>query len=491
MSNTIKIVINWTKLMIALALMCLMFSFSAMAQDNPNKPLDQEEVEALINQLKEGLPELIDDEDAVNEIVGKWESREDLVGKTGEQALKMLFADVRSVVNDKEKLDAVWSNWTESREEEEESEGEEDKAQKQNVPQKPVETEQNKAGEEEEVGEEDWSTIDDSRKLNAQDVSLILADLQDELSDFIDNQAQIAAIVNKWRARKDLVGKTKADVTALLYADVKSIVKDKVTLDDIEDSWKVSDAITAPSATKQQQEALENLPKIINERAEKNLEIWRDNFQKFLLLGKIQEYDAEAVAGIYLMVKSDKEGEALGFALEGAVAFKKIQNRNLLPAEIKQMEELTLKLIGCESNCAAERQKLKKHGEAVLIKVLQPVFFATLLTDKNNMEKFLGGVVKEVYQGYQSMEFYDPYKLEAECRKNGGDELGCFESTYFGMVGYGIFGKQANERVHVDKKSIDLMNRWIKERLAEYKFNSKFECVKTETSSCGSLKPRR
>ena len=74
--------------------------------------------------------------------------------------------------------------------------------------------------------------MDDSRKLNAQNVSLMMEDLQEELSDYIDNQAQIAAIVKKWRARKDLVGKTKADVTALLYADVKSIVKDKETLDD-------------------------------------------------------------------------------------------------------------------------------------------------------------------------------------------------------------------------------------------------------------------
>ena len=85
----IKLGINWTKSGIALALLCAVFSFSAMAQDNPNKPLGQEEVEALINHLKEGLPELIDDEDAVNEIVEKWENREDLAGKIGEQVLKI------------------------------------------------------------------------------------------------------------------------------------------------------------------------------------------------------------------------------------------------------------------------------------------------------------------------------------------------------------------------------------------------------------------
>ena len=143
-----------------------------------------------------------------------------MAGKTWAQILGLLFADVKSVVRDAETQKSIWDAWTAA----DQSETEE--------------------------ADEDWSTMDDSRKLNAQNVSWMLEDLQDELSDFIDNQAQIAAIVKKWRARKDLTGKTKADVTALLYADVRSIVKDKQTLDDIEDSWKVSDAITNPSATK-------------------------------------------------------------------------------------------------------------------------------------------------------------------------------------------------------------------------------------------------
>ena len=454
--------INWTKLVIALALLCAVFGFSVMAQDNSDEPLDEGSAAALVEELANGLPDLIEDEEQVTAITGKWEAREDLAGKTRTQILGLLFADVKSVVRDAEAQKNIWDTWNGAADE----------------------------SEEEEADEEDWSTMDDSRKLNAQNVSLMMEDMQDELSDFIENQAQIAAIVKKWQARKDLVGKTKADVTALLYADVKSIVKDKETLDGIEDSWKVSDAITVPSATKQQQEALEVLKKLVFERAEKNLEAWRNNFQ-MLQLGRIQEYDPEAVAGIHLMLESDKPADAWVFALEGIVAFNKIKNRNILPAELKQMEELTLKLLACGSNCAAEHEKLKKHGGAVLIKVLQPVLFGALLGVNNNMEKFLGGVVKEVYQGYQSLEFYDPYKFEAECRKNGGSELGCFESTYYGMFGYGIFGKQADERVHIDKKSVDLMNRWIKERLAQYQFNSKFECVKTETSSCGSLKSKR
>ena len=285
--------ISWTKLVIAIGLLCAVFGFSVTAQNNPNQTLDEESVAELVEELANELADLIEDEDQVAAITEKWESREDLEGKTRTQILGLLFADVKSVVRDAETQKNIWDTWTGAAR---------------------TETE-------EEEADEDWSTMDNSRKLNAQNVSWMLEDLQDELSDYIENQAQVAAIVKKWRARKDLVGKTKADVTALLYADVKSIVKDKETLDNIEDSWKVSD--------------------------------------------------------------------------------------------------------------------------------------------------------------------------EAECRKNGGSELRCFESTYYGMAGYGIFGKQADERVHVDKKSVDLMNRWIKERLEQYQFNSKFECVKTETSSCGSLKPKQ
>jgi hypothetical protein len=497
MSKILKIGNHCTRLILVLVLSCLIFAFSTIAQTNPNEPLDEESAVALVEELADGLGDLIEDEDQVTAIIEKWDAREDLAGKTRTQILGLLFADVRSVVRDAETQKNIWDTWTGAadRTEEEEEEADEDvSTDEEEEADEDMSTEEEEADadvsieeeeeaedEEEEEADEDWSTMDDSRELNAQNVSWMLEDLQDELSDFIDNQAQIAAIVKKWRARKDLAGKTKADVTALLYADVKSIVKDKETLDDIEDSWKVSDAITNPSATKEQQEALEQLKKYVFERAEKNLEAWRSNFV-MLQLGGGQEYDPEALAGIFLMREGITPAEAWAFALEGIVAFQKIENRNLLPAELEQMKEVTVKLIDCGSNCAALHQKLKERGEAVIMKLLQPILFGVLLTDKNNMEKFLGGFVKELYKGYQSMEFYDPYKIEAECRKNGGDELGCFKSTFFGMFGYGLFGKQADEKVHIDQKSLDLVNRWQKERF------TKFECVKDANGKCTDMK---
>jgi hypothetical protein len=112
MSLTFKTGINWTKLAIALALMCSMFSFSPMAHTKQEGPLDAEAVSALIEELTDGLQDVIKDEDQVAAITEKWDAHEDLVGKTRTQILKLLFADVKSVIEDKETQDNIWASWT-------------------------------------------------------------------------------------------------------------------------------------------------------------------------------------------------------------------------------------------------------------------------------------------------------------------------------------------------------------------------------------------
>jgi hypothetical protein len=84
---------------------------SAVPQATPQKPLNEEEVGAMLDELKEGLPELINDEDAVAAITEKWDAREDLVGNTPLQIIRYLYADVRSVKDDKETLAALWKAW--------------------------------------------------------------------------------------------------------------------------------------------------------------------------------------------------------------------------------------------------------------------------------------------------------------------------------------------------------------------------------------------
>ena len=126
--------INWSKLAAALMLMCAVLSFGVMAQDDSNEPLDEDAAAALIEELTDGLPDLIDDEAAVTKINDKWYAREDLVGKTQTQILDMLFADIKSVVRDPETQKNIWDTWTgaadqteaeETEPEEEEAEGRE------------------------------------------------------------------------------------------------------------------------------------------------------------------------------------------------------------------------------------------------------------------------------------------------------------------------------------------------------------------------------
>jgi hypothetical protein len=114
MDLTFKTGINWAKLVIALVLMCFMFSFSAMAQTKQEKPLNAEAVSALVQELTDGLPDLIADENQVAEITEKWDEREGLAGKTRTQILNLLFADVKSVVADKNIQDEIWASWKEA-----------------------------------------------------------------------------------------------------------------------------------------------------------------------------------------------------------------------------------------------------------------------------------------------------------------------------------------------------------------------------------------
>lgn len=103
--------ISWTKLVLALLLICVIFSFAAMARTQHEAPLDADAVSALIDELKDGLANQIEDEDTVNAITEKWDAHEDLAGKTKSQILKILFADVKSVVADKQTQDSIWASW--------------------------------------------------------------------------------------------------------------------------------------------------------------------------------------------------------------------------------------------------------------------------------------------------------------------------------------------------------------------------------------------
>lgn len=107
-----RIGIDFAKVTMVLVIVCIMFCFSAVAQTKPDAPLDEEARTALIDQLKEGLPDFIEDKATVNSIVEKWDAHEDLNDKTKSQILEILFEDVKSVVKDEETRKNIWENWT-------------------------------------------------------------------------------------------------------------------------------------------------------------------------------------------------------------------------------------------------------------------------------------------------------------------------------------------------------------------------------------------
>ena len=108
----IKSRMNWTRSAIAFTLLCAVFSFSLIAQDAVKPDLDA--AAALVQRLTDGLPDLIDNEEQVTAIVEKWEARQGLSGKTKSQILNLLFADVKSVVKDKETQDSIWTGLNET-----------------------------------------------------------------------------------------------------------------------------------------------------------------------------------------------------------------------------------------------------------------------------------------------------------------------------------------------------------------------------------------
>lgn len=105
-----------TTLIIALVLVISMFGLCVPAQTNPDKPLDEDAVSELFGELSSVLVNEINDAAQRNTITEKWNARNDLVGKTKSQILKLLFADVKSVVKGQETQNKIWSAWNETEE---------------------------------------------------------------------------------------------------------------------------------------------------------------------------------------------------------------------------------------------------------------------------------------------------------------------------------------------------------------------------------------
>ncbi len=99
MNRTIKTTFNRINL-IATLFLCSIFSFSAIAQDNP---LNSQQLANLISGLKGALQENLQIIENTNgkqyvTITQKWDARRDLAGKSKSQVIDLLYQDVKSVV---------------------------------------------------------------------------------------------------------------------------------------------------------------------------------------------------------------------------------------------------------------------------------------------------------------------------------------------------------------------------------------------------------
>jgi uncharacterized protein (TIGR02145 family) len=74
------------------------FSSNAVPQATPETPLTEDELSGLLDSLKEGLAELVGDEDKATAITEKWDARRDLTGKTKSQVIDLLYEDAKTVV---------------------------------------------------------------------------------------------------------------------------------------------------------------------------------------------------------------------------------------------------------------------------------------------------------------------------------------------------------------------------------------------------------
>jgi len=325
------------------------------------------------------------------------------------------------------------------------------------------------------------------KPLTEEQVNKVLDWFKEGLPKVIGDKEAVEAIVEKLDAHEDLVGKTTSQILAILLKDVNSVDPDAAK--EIAAEWQAQVAQARQNADPNESDEQKNfnaklseINRQLTDLARQNEVMWNTVFS-MMSMGGEQEYDAEAVVGFYLLREDATPNDAFLVGAQGLIAYQKWKNRAYTPGEQKQIADLLEKTFFCgePQNCAALREGMKKHAAERLVPML---LFIGQLNEPKNSEALLKALVVKLNEEYQEMESYDPYKIEADCLKNGGDEVGCVQSTYFGLFGYGLFGKQAEEKVHIDQKSLDLVNRWKNERFA------KFQCIDGDCKKGMELKPK-
>jgi hypothetical protein len=331
------------------------------------------------------------------------------------------------------------------------------------------------------------------KPLSEAQVGNLLDKLKEGLPELIADEKAVEAIFEKWDAHEDLPGKTQYQILNILLKDVNSVIRNADASRKIWDEWHAQLAMNTDKndspELKEIKAQLAHMFAEIQQRARQRAEFWKQIFD-MLAMGGDQDYDAEAVAGFYLMNEGANLSDAFFVAGEGIIAYQRYLKRDATANESQQIQDLFMKTVLCEKqqNCAALQQGMKERAVKRFMALEAAKNFITLfavLSDPKNqtMDKLLGAFIGELHEEYQAMGEYDPYKIEAECLKNGGDELSCFQTTFFGVAGYSIFGKQAESGPKIEPKSLDLFNRWQKERFTH------FQCIDGDCKKGMEFKP--
>lgn len=191
---------------ITIAAAFFVFSFTPVLSQTQEKVLTQAQTEAVVEEAARAILEVTQDEGVLDAITERWEAHE-IEGMTRSQIMRLLFADVQAVIQDAAIRTAIWKAWH---------------------PPAPVATQPRPAA--------TPGPAQNQQGLDAQAASNLFSDLRNSFDDLIQfNRIPPANI--RWTMPKDLAGKTRAEITRILFADVQAVITDPASRKIVWDHW--------------------------------------------------------------------------------------------------------------------------------------------------------------------------------------------------------------------------------------------------------------
>jgi biopolymer transport protein ExbD len=163
-----------------------------------DKPMEAKALAALIVELKGVVAGITPDKNEAKIVGERWDKRKDLNGKTKSEVIELLYDDVKAVIKDSGTQYQIYSIFSFQK-------------------QIPSATAQDKT---------DKPT---DKPMEAKALAALIKELKGVVTRITPDKNEAKLVGERWDKRKDLNGKAKSEVIELLYADVKSVIKDSGT----------------------------------------------------------------------------------------------------------------------------------------------------------------------------------------------------------------------------------------------------------------------